>query len=122
MKRQIEVLKSQLQQKTEVSRAVQEKELAILAAGKRSLWDTKNPSSGKGKTTMGKNSSDNVKIASLLEIIDSYKAKLATAEEEIQNLKRQKQLLDQDGRLKERKAEHMMSNFKNASDKTNNSF
>lgn len=122
MKRQIEVLKSQLQQKTKVSRAVQEKELAILAAGKKSLWDTKNPSSGKGKTTMEKNSSDNVKIASLLEIIDSYKAKLATAEEEIQNLKRQKQLLDQDGRLKERKAEHLMSNFKNASDKNNNSF
>lgn len=43
------------------------------------------------------------KVDQLLEIIDHYKAKLITAEEEVTNLKRQKHILEQDIKLKDRK-------------------
>jgi hypothetical protein len=39
----------------------------------------------------------------MLEIIDHYKVKLLTAEEEVTNLKRQKYLLEQDVKLKDKR-------------------
>ena len=50
------------------------------------------------------------KVEHLLEIIDHYKAKLITAEEEIVNVKRQKALLEQDVKLKDRKYDALNDN------------
>lgn len=81
-----------------------------LAQGKKSSWDTVkaplvNKSSSRGFS--GNKNLSSTKIEHLLEIIDHYKKKLITAEEEITNLKRQKQILEQDSKLKDRKFENL---------------
>lgn len=80
--------------------------MKTLAQGKKSGWDTlKAPLASKGPTrgSSGSKTLSSTKIEHLLEIIDHYKQKLITAEEEIANLKRQKQILEQDSKLKDRK-------------------
>lgn len=51
----------------------------MLAAGKKSLWDTKNQGSYNQRRSVPKNNETN-KVSSLLEIIEHYKEKLCTAE------------------------------------------
>lgn len=81
-----------------------------MAHGKKSEWDTVKAPTNKKSSSRGfsgnKNLSTN-KIEHLLEIIDHYKTKLITAEEEITNLKRQKQILEQDVRLKDKKYDNL---------------
>ena len=86
----------------------------MLAAGKKSLWDRKQPVSKKPKQSAGKDM-DSAKVSNLLEIIEHYKIKLMNADEEIQNLKRQKHLLEQDTKLKERKADQLLKDLENTS-------
>ena len=47
-----------------------------------------------------KRDQDNNKVTNLLEIIEHYKSKVVVQDEEIQNLRRQKHILEQDGLLK----------------------
>lgn len=46
-----------------------ERQLAMLAAGKRSLWDTKYTSAQKNKSSISKNGNESNKVTNLLEII-----------------------------------------------------
>ena len=49
---------------------------------------------------MAQKDKESAKVSNLLEIIEHYKNKVMNAEEEIQNLKRQKHLLEQDTKPK----------------------
>lgn len=80
--------------------------MKTLAQGKKSGWDNvKAPLVNKGapRGVSGNKNLSSTKIEHLLEIIDHYKQKLITAEEEVTNLKRQKLILEQDSKLKDRK-------------------
>ena len=95
-------LKEQVQKKDQYAKLVLEQQLKNLAGGKKSEWDKKHPS----KQTRGKSAHKNLqtnKVEHLLEIIDHYKGKLLTADEEITNLKRQKFLLEQDVKVKDKR-------------------
>lgn len=60
------MLKNQLYQQSQVKKASYEKELTLLAAGKKSLWDTKTQGSKKLGQTAGTKNQDNAKISNLL--------------------------------------------------------
>ena len=83
----------------------------MLAQQKKSEWDVvkkpvqKNVNAGRGLS--GNKTLSNAKIENLLEIIDLYKSKLITAEEEVINLKRQKELLEQDVIVRDKKIDNI---------------
>lgn len=82
-----------------------EEELKALAQGKKTEWDTTKkpvPKQQRRGESSGKNLSTK-KVEHLLEIIEHYKKKLVTSEEEVINLRRQKQILEQDIRLRDKR-------------------
>ena len=86
-----------------------EQEIVGLAKGKKSQWDTKHPKRPASKGQTGGRNLQTHKTEHLLQIIDHYKAKLITAEEEITNLKRQKYLLEQDVKVKDKRFTSMQA-------------
>jgi hypothetical protein len=109
-------LKQQLSEQVNKNRTLNERELKLLAAGKKAVWD--HPKSGPRYPSGNKANDD--KTHHLLEIIDHYKNKMVTSEEEIANLKRKNHLLEQDLQLKDKKYNKTMKSYEESSRKSNN--
>lgn len=100
MSRQLEQLKNQLYEQSLVKKTFNERQLQMLAQGKKNMWDITKDRQPKKINSVQKRDQDNNKVTNLLEIIEHYKSKVVVQDEEIQNLRRQKHILEQDGLLK----------------------
>ena len=103
-------LKTNLKAQSDVNRTLNEKQLKSLASGKKVSWGSKGPVPSSAQTEIGgrrlhsSSKGGNRSTEHLLEIIDHYKEKMLVSDEEIRNLQRQRHLLEQDVKLKEKKS------------------